>query len=50
MIEDERQNLRDRAGIDLLLDFQVSDTVTRDFNPVCGEGTIDLIGETGCFR
>ena len=50
MIEDERQNLRDRAGIDLLHDFQVSDTVTRDFNPAWGERTIDLIGGTGCIR
>ncbi len=30
--------------------LQVEDTVTRDFNPACGEGTIDLIGGTGCFR
>ena len=50
MIEDERQALRDRAGLDLFQALQVEDTVTRDFNPACVEGTIDLIGETGCFR
>jgi len=33
-----------------LHDLQVEDTITRDFNPAWGEGTIDLIGETDCFR
>ena len=50
MIEDDRQDLRDSPGIDLLHDLQVEDTITRVFNPAWGEGTIDLIGETGCFR
>ena len=50
MIEDDRQDLRDSPGIDLLHDLQVEDTITRVFNPAWGEGTIDLIGETDCFR
>lgn len=36
------QDLRDRAGLDLLQALQVEDTITRGINPACGEGTITL--------